>query len=112
MLAASARVRGDPENPDLFARNGHSELTALRIEAIGGSAESHSSRVDFVHDEARGLRRIQAQRQFGNLLHKPWIDQKNEASVAQYMRVPCQGFRVTLQDVLEMDGALKELVVL
>ena len=112
MTSTSAGVRRDPENADLFARNGHSELTALRICAIRGSTESHSSRVGFVHDEARGLRCIQAQCQLGNLFHRPWIDQKNKASVAPYMRVPCQGFRVTLQDVLEVDGALKELVVL
>src|SRR6185437_1752913 len=107
MLAPSSGLGGDPENPDLFAQNSHSKLGALRICAIRGSAESYSSRVDFVYDEARRLRRLQGQHQLGDLFHRSGINQKNKASVAPYMRVPRQGFRVSLEDVVEVDGALE-----
>ena len=111
-MLASNGVWGDPENPNLFAWNRHSKLAALGVCAIRGSSESHSSWVYLVHDEARRLRRRQAQCQFSNLFHRPGIDQKNKASVASDMRVPSQGFGVALENVTEMYGTLEELVVL
>jgi len=103
---------GDPENPNLFSWNRHSQLAAVGIGPVRGSTESHSSRVHFVHDEPCGLRCLQAQRQLAHLFHRPGIDQKNKASVASYVRIARQRVRVALYDVGEVHRALEQLVVL